>query len=256
MSFPLDASRFLTIDAPALNSFQIGFTEDFGGLPVSEHVRTAFAERIEYLEGRGAKIREVSIDLTDALNVDWQLRADIFATQYHRDIESFDDTFNPNVFRTYETALSTSVLGIAMARRRQKELFETVDSVFDDVDVLLCPTVSVPPFPWASLHPDAIDGAPVENYMAWLGLTSCLTVVGHPVTALPAGLDHDGLPFGIQCVGAMYQDWSLLGIAKSLEAHFGDTTLCATPAPDRTQILQSDAQCETLGRAAAIAAAK
>ena len=256
MSFPLDASRFLTIDAPALNSFQIGFTEDFGGLPVSEHVRTAFTERIEYLEGRGAKIREVSIDLTDALNVDWQLRADIFATQYHRDIESFDDTFNPNVFRTYETALSTSVLGIAMARRRQKELFETVDSVFDEVDVLLCPTVSVPPFPWASLHPDAIDGAPVENYMAWLGLTSCLTVVGHPVTALPAGLDRDGLPFGIQCVGAMYQDWSLLGIAKSLEAHFGDTTLCATPAPDRTQILQSDAQCETLGRAAAIAAAK
>ncbi len=256
MSFPLDASQFLAIDTPALNSLDIGFTDDFGGLPVSDDVRKAFAQRIEYLEGRGARIRQVPLDLTDAIDVDWQLRSDIFATQYHREIESFDDTFNPNVFRSYETALSTSVLAIAQARRRQKELFETVDRVFDEVDVVLCPTVSVPPFPWVSLHPREIDDSPVENYMAWLGLTSCLTVVGHPVTALPAGLDRNGLPFGVQCVGPMYEDLNLLGIAKSLEGHFGESALCATPTPDRSQILQSDPQCQTLGRNAAIAAAK
>ena len=122
MSFPLDANQFLTIDAPALEDFEIGFTRDFGGLPVSAHVRESFAQRVEYLEQRGATVREVELDLTDAIDVDWQLRADIFATQYHREIEFFDDTFNPNVFRSYETALSTSVLAIAQARRRQKVL--------------------------------------------------------------------------------------------------------------------------------------
>jgi len=256
MSFPLDANQFLTIDAPALEDFEIGFTQDFGGLPVSAHVRDSFAQRVEYLEERGAKVREVELDLSDAIDVDWQLRADIFATQYHREIEFFDDTFNPNVFRSYETALSTSVLAIAQARRRQKELFETVDHIFDDVDVLLCPTVSVPPFPWTSLHPSAIDGCPVDNYMAWLGLTSCLTVVGHPVTALPAGLDNGGLPVGLQCVGPMYQDWRLLGFAKCLEGHFADSAMFAASIPDRNEILQSDAQCEALGRKAAIAAAQ
>lgn len=55
MSFPLDASQFLTIEAPALEDFEIGFTQDFGGLPVSAHVRDSFAQRVEYLEERGAK---------------------------------------------------------------------------------------------------------------------------------------------------------------------------------------------------------
>ena len=92
--------------------------------------------------------------------------------------------------------------------------------------------------------------------MAWLGLTSCLTVVGHPVTALPAGLDNGGLPVGLQCVGPMYQDWSLLGFAKCLEGHFADSAVFAASIPDRNEILQSDAQCEALGRKAAIAAAQ
>ena len=256
MSFPLDAGQFLRLETKDLKAVRFGVTPDFGGLLVSAQVRRLFEERIAYLEHAGCQLAATPIDLTDAIDVDWQLRADIFATQYHREVELFDDTFNPNVFRTYETALSTSVLAIAQARRRQKELFEAVDAVFDQVDVLLCPGVSVPPFPWASLHPTQIDGNAVPNYMAWLGLTSCLTVVGHPVTALPAGLDDNGLPFGFQCVGPMYQDAMLLGVAKALEECFEGSALCRTPQPDRSQIVASDPQCQRLGREAAIAAAK
>jgi Asp-tRNA(Asn)/Glu-tRNA(Gln) amidotransferase A subunit family amidase len=53
--------------------------------------------------------------------------------------------------------------------------------------------------------------------MAWLHLTSALTVTGHPVVSLPAGLDSNGLPFGIQLVGPMYQDHKLLSMAKAVE---------------------------------------
>ena len=54
----------------------------------------------------------------------------------------------------------------------------------------------------------------------------------------------------------MYQDWSLLGFAKCLEGHFADSAVFAASIPDRNEILQSDAQCEALGRKAAIAAAQ
>ena len=256
MAFPLNVDAFLEPSQVDIGSLKIGVTADFGGLLVSEHVRNEFRQRVELLEQAGAEVTHLSLDLCDAVDVDWQLRADVFATQYHRQIEHFDDTFNPNVFRTYETALSTTVLEIAKARRRQIELFQTVDAVFDDVDLLVCPGVSVPPFPWSSLHPTEIDGQPIDNYMAWLGLTACLTVVGHPVVALPAGLDALQLPFGIQCVGPMYQDAALLRMTRGLEACFGGFDVTQTPSPDIAAIVATDPKCQELGRAAAIAAAK
>jgi Asp-tRNA(Asn)/Glu-tRNA(Gln) amidotransferase A subunit family amidase len=255
MTFPLDVSTFLEPSQVDVSSLKIGVTADFGGLLVSDHVRTEFRQRVELLEQAGAEVTHLSLDLCDAVDVDWQLRADVFATQYHRQIEHFDDTFNPNVFRTYETALSTTVLEIAKARRRQIELFRAVDAVFDDVDLFICPGVSVPPFPWSSLHPTEIDGQPVDNYMAWLGLTACLTVVGHPVVALPAGLDALQLPFGIQCVGPMYQDAALLRMARGIEDCFGGFEVTQTPSPDIAAIVATDPKCQELGRAAAIAAA-
>jgi len=255
MSFPLDGNGFLDLASPTIESLRIGVTADFGGLLVSNHVRREFEDRVAYLVECGAEVVDLSLDLTEAVEVDWQLRADIFATQYHRDIADFDESFNPNVFRTYETALSTTVLEIARARRKQVDLFRRVDAVFDEVDIVVCPGVSVPPFPWSSLHPTEIDGEKVDNYMAWLSLTSCLTVVGHPVTALPAGLDSSGLPFGIQCIAPMYQDATLLTMAKSLENSFAASAQYLVPRPDHQVIESSDPQCQELGKAAAIAAA-
>ena len=256
MAFPLDVETYLELDVPSIEGLKLGVTADFGGLLVSEHVRQEFETRVSYLRDCGAEVVELSIDLTDAVEVDWQLRADIFATQYHREIDGFDESFNPNVFRSYETALSTTVLDIARARRKQVDLFRSFDAVFDDVDAVVCPGVSVAPFPWSDLHPTEIDGKPVENYMAWLGLTSCLTVVGHPVLALPAGLDRAGMPFGLQCVAPMYRDASLLAIARCLEATFDSSLAYATPAPDQEAIRTADPQCRDRGRASAIAAAQ
>ena len=99
MAFPLDASNFLNLEPIAVQSMKIGVTTDFGGLLVSDHVRSEFLNRIEALERGGEQVIHLPIDLSDAVGVDWQLRADVFATQYHREIEHFDDTFNPNVFR-------------------------------------------------------------------------------------------------------------------------------------------------------------
>ena len=143
-----------------------------------------------------------------------------------------DGGFNPNIRATYDEALSTTVLDIAKARRRQVELFRATDALFDTYDVLICPGVSVPPFDWHELYPAEIDGQPVRNYMAWLGLSAALTVVGHPTTALPCGLDGQGTPFGLQLVGPSYSDRRLLGIAAALEAAFADDPVTARPVPD------------------------
>lgn len=275
MAFPIDATQFATLSDIDLSQLRIGVSADLGGLVVGGSVRAAFSERVELL-ARHADVVDVPLDLTDAPAVDWQLRADIMATQFHRMAHKFDDRFNPNIKHTYLTALNATVLDIAKARRRQVELFQHTNDQFADVDVIVCPGVSVPPFPWRELFPSQIDGAAVDNYMAWLGLSASLTVVGHPVTALPAGtqivsqeaasqeivsqenasLETVGsgtqsaeLPFGVQLVGPLYADHRLLSIAAAIESLFASQPATARPSVDidaLTEMAADEARCAAL----------
>ena len=120
--------------------------------------------------------------------------------------------------------------------------------MFDDVDVVICPGVSVTPFPWRQLYPLEVDGAPVDNNMAWLALTAAITVVGHPVTALPCGLDSAGMPFGLQLIGPAYRDHRLLSIAAALEVVLGTSPATARPEPDLDQLAVETPSLRTEGR--------
>ena len=255
MAFPLDAGAFADLPDVDVTSLRVGVNADLGGLLVSDAVRTIFADRVERLAGIVGSVEEADVDLSDALEVDWQLRSDIFATNYHRSIHKFDPDaagpdggFNPNIRATYDEALNTTVLDIAKARRRQVELYRATDALFDTFDVLVCPGVSVPPFDWHQLFPADIDGQPVRNYMAWLGLSAALTVVGHPTTALPCGIDGQGTPFGLQIVGPSYSDRRQLGIAAALEAAFAGDPVMARPTPDVNWLGTLETACRTEGK--------
>jgi len=248
MVFPFDAKHFADLNEVNLKDLRIAITADLGGVLVSETIRQVFKERVDRIADLVATCNWHDVDLTSAPDVDWHVRQDLFVTQYHQQADSWDEGFNPNVRATYESALKTPMEDIASARRVQMSLFQSFASVFEDHDLVICPGVSIPPFPWKELNPQLIDGQVVENYMAWLALTSSLTVVGHPVVALPCGLDEQGTPFGIQVVGAMYSDHQLLSAASALEEAFSGIKELARPEPDFQVLENTESFCRTLGK--------
>ncbi|MGI9333370.1 MAG: amidase [Gammaproteobacteria bacterium] len=248
MAFPLEAADFAALRRRDVAALRVAVTADLGGVMVSESVRRTFAERVARLERLVAVCDWHPIDLTGAPDVDWHLRQDVFVTQYAREAGNWDESFNPNVRVTYESALATPMADIARARRLQMELYQTFAAIFDDYDLVICPGVSIPPFPWKHLNPRFIDGQPVQNYMAWLALTSSITVVGHPVVALPFGLDSRGTPFGIQVIGPMYGDRDLLEAALALEQAFASDPALRRPQPNLDVLASTPSDCRTLGR--------
>ncbi len=248
MVFPFDAKHFADLNEVNMKDLRIAITADLGGVLVSETIRQVFKERVDRIADLVATCNWHDVDLTSAPDVDWHVRQDLFVTQYHQQADSWDEGFNPNVRATYESALKTPMEDIASARRVQMSLFQSFASVFEDHDLVICPGVSIPPFPWKELNPQLIDGQVVENYMAWLALTSSLTVVGHPVVALPCGLDEQGTPFGIQVVGAMYSDHQLLSAASALEEAFSGIKELARPEPDFQVLENTESFCRTLGK--------
>ena len=249
MAFPLDAAAFATLDPMDLRDLRVAVTPDLGGVLVSDTIRRTFTDRVARLSKLVGRCEWHPIDLRSAPDVDWHVRQDLFVAQYAREAATWDAGFNPNVRATYAAALATPMEAIARARRTQMELYQSFSAVYDDYDVIICPGVSIPPFEWIYLNPREIDGVSVTNYMAWLALTSSITVVGHPVVALPCGVDEAGTPFGVQVIGAMYGDRELLRSAQALERAFSSDPLLARPRPDFDRLATTTSQCRTLGRA-------
>ncbi len=239
MAFPLDAPSLAVLDQIDPADLKVGISEDLGGVVVSEPVRRAFWLRVDRIASVVGRCDEVAVDLADAAGVDWRLRSDVFVTQYHDEVERWDPGFNANIRAGYDAALQMPMDEIAKARGRQMELIRGFQALTDQYDLIICPGVSVSPFTWKDLYPKVIDGVPVENYMAWLTLTAAITVIGHPVVALPAGLDEFAMPFGLQLIGRTYDDRRLLSMAEALERALAADPLTARPSPDIDRLLES-----------------
>lgn len=96
-----------------------------------------------------------------------------------------------------------------------------VNTVFDEVDLLLTPTLPVvaPPVP-------ALPRGAVRALLAAIPMTAYTAiwnVCGNPAASLPAGFTRSGLPIGVQLVGRLHDEPTLMAVAAQLEQAQGWT---------------------------------
>ena len=87
--------------------------------------------------------------------------------------------------------------------------------MFGKVDLIATPTVAVTAFPLGQ-RPATIDGEPVDSLWGPFPFTAPYNVAGTPAASLPCGL-VDGLPVGLQVVGAPGADDLVLDSCERLE---------------------------------------
>ena len=125
-----------------------------------------------------------------------------------------------------------SLEDVAWAERMWVKLYQEFQEFFADIDLFIVPGNAIPPFLVSEGIPAAINGVEMENYMDPSLVRSALTLTGHPVLALPCGLDHVGMPFGFQVVGKRRGDLMLLQAAAALEREINQTDALKVPRPD------------------------
>ena len=82
-------------------------------------------------------------------------------------------------------------------------------------DVLVTPTMAVPPFAAGILSPDGYDR---ENWMEWSPFTYPFNLTGQPAISVPCGFTASGLPVGLQIAGQYYDEATVLSTARAYEA--------------------------------------
>ena len=107
---------------------------------------------------------------------------------------------------------------------RRHELRLMWQSFFQDYDVLLCPAAASCAYPHdqeGERHNRTIEvngkQVPTTDQLFWAGYSGVTLM---PSTVAPAGLNSQGLPIGVQIIGAQYQDLKTIKFAQLLEQSY------------------------------------
>jgi amidase len=106
---------------------------------------------------------------------------------------------------------------VARARAAEPQFSARMGELFRDVDVLLTPTIPMPPWPVLRFEgrgvvPATMGAADVTPFtVPW-------NVSGQPAASVPAGFTESGLPLSVQLIGRPHDETTLLSLAAQLEA--------------------------------------
>jgi aspartyl-tRNA(Asn)/glutamyl-tRNA(Gln) amidotransferase subunit A len=108
---------------------------------------------------------------------------------------------------------------LVAALGKRAALGAAVRQFFDRYDILLSPTMPIPP---AYADPRD-DGQPnPTNYRDWLTYTWVFNLTRNPSASIPCGM-ADGLPLGLMVTGPLYDDLGVLQACRAYEQAIGAT---------------------------------
>ncbi len=238
LSYPVDARAFAVSESRDLGSLRVAYTEDFGVCAVDKPIRKVFRDKIDALRSLFKSCDEVAFDFKEADRCFDVIRAANYVAKYRDAYEKDRNSLGPNVRANYEMGAGMSLADMVWAHLEQTRIFRRFQQTLRDYDLVLAPTTPVSPFPWTQLYLAEMDGKPLDNYYRWLALTYVITLVTNPAVALPCGVDHMGMPFGLQVIGPFRGDRALLGAAHAMEQAFNATPALRRPLPDLRKLEQ------------------
>ncbi|WP_247887221.1 amidase family protein [Azospirillum sp. SYSU D00513] len=215
------ARPFVTaVDEPVAPR-RVAWSPDMGMVPVDPAVRAACAAAVARFTEAGAAVEEACIDFRDAEPVFQTLRAAGYAMEMAPLLAERRDALKPEVVWNIEKGLALSAGEIGRAARARGDLLRRTAAFFETHDLLVTPTVLVPPFDCRVRYIAEAQGVKFETYISWLALTFAVTLTGCPALSLPCGFTPDGLPVGLQLVGPPGGEHRLLSAAALLEGILG-----------------------------------
>ena len=232
LSRPVDPSLFAALKPVDVSGLRVAVSEDLGFAPVDPIVRTEFRRKLGVFSSTFASCDDCAVDMRHAEMAYWGMRGLYFLAGFRKLYDEHRDELDPNLVWNIEDALTSSSADMAAALAEQTRIYQDFQSVFERCDVLVTPAVNVLPFPHRMSYPEMLDGRPARHYAEWYSLSYGISLVGHPAISIPAGLDPQGTPFGLQVIGSRHGDLRLLEVAQALESLLATCAETRRPVPD------------------------
>ena len=230
--FSLDEQiDFLATTRRSIKGWKIAYSPDFDVFPVDKRVSDVVDKAVYAFEEAGAHVEEVKVGITRSqqeLGDLWCrliIPASVATMQTFKEngldlLKDHRDDFPPQLLEWLEPGFNMSVLDFWRDQEPRTEVYDAIQGVFNDYDLLITPTLACPPVDNAddgnTMGPAEINGEKVNRLIGWC-MTYFLNYSGHPAASIPAGFTEDKLPIGMQIIGRRYGDADVLAASAAFE---------------------------------------
>ncbi|MCK1420019.1 MULTISPECIES: amidase [unclassified Bradyrhizobium] len=199
--------------ASTLRGLRVAYSRDFGYVDVSTDILDLTDAAAQKLESLGAEVIETNPSFDDyrkTFNTFWYAGA---ARLLNRLNKAQRGVLEAGFLEYAEQGLSLTLSDYQDAQEARFKLSAQMAAFHQKFDLLITPTMPVAPFEVGLNNP--------HGRQSFSPFTPTFNLTQQPAASLPCGLDRNGLPVGLQLVGARYNDLTVLSAARVLESALG-----------------------------------
>jgi aspartyl-tRNA(Asn)/glutamyl-tRNA(Gln) amidotransferase subunit A len=213
-ALPPDETDYRVGLEDGIAGLRIGFSPDLGYATVDPEIARAVADAVALLGTLGATVETVAPPFASpraAELVIWsaptaKLLADMSDAQRA--------LLDPGLVRMAALGRRYSAIDFVAADQARTALGQTMAQFHQRYDLLVTPTVPVPALP---VGKDTLDDSPDALWIDWAPFNYPFNLTRQPAATVPCGLTKNGLPIGLQLVGALFDEPTVLRAARAFE---------------------------------------
>jgi aspartyl-tRNA(Asn)/glutamyl-tRNA(Gln) amidotransferase subunit A len=212
---PLPVPQFTA--EPSLHGRKIGVPAKFYFESLDPEVEAATRAALAEMESLGAELIEVTVPDIEEFNLIARLIQIAEATSVHvNNLDARREDYGDDQQTLLDQGRLVTAVDYLNAQRRRRQLSREFYELFDQVDALAAPAVAILP---AKIGQNSVvvNGIEVDVRMMTTRNARALNMTGLPLLSLPCGLSESGLPIGIQLVGALFDEKSVLEIGHAYQ---------------------------------------
>jgi aspartyl-tRNA(Asn)/glutamyl-tRNA(Gln) amidotransferase subunit A len=220
LSLPSDPTNFLSACEGGIRGLRVAWSPTLGYAKVDPQV-TRVTEA-------AAKVFETSLGCTveaadPGFESPWPLLSVLWVMSYALRLrpllQEWENQMDPDLVTLIKRVERFNATDYGEAVAKRAALWDTVRKFFTKFDLLLTPTLPVPPFAVSKIGPEQIPASAEEllPFSDWIPFTYPWDITGQPAASIPSGFTREGLPVGLQIIGRRFADATVLRAAAAFE---------------------------------------
>jgi aspartyl-tRNA(Asn)/glutamyl-tRNA(Gln) amidotransferase subunit A len=200
-----------------VKGLHVAWSADLGYAAVAPEVRALCENAAAEFESLGCHVEVVSPGWESPEEWFGTLIAAQFYAAWSDRLPADESLMDRSLVKFIRKGGAVSTRDYLVASAAAEAYWEEVRGFLERFDLLLTPTVAVPPFAAGEPPPREIAGEAV-SVLGWMPFTYPFNLTGQPAASVPVGLGEAGLPVGLQIVGRRHADRTVLAAARAFEA--------------------------------------
>jgi len=199
-----------------VRGLRLAWSTGMGYATIDPEVASITSEAARVFEELGCTVEDPAFVLDDPVPAFLTIFYTGNYTSYGHLMDECPDKLTDNARFCFEHGSQATAADYARAIRSVDEMKARIDDLMDTYDLLLTPTMAVPPFPIGQ-PPDRIDGKDVPPRSSYSPMTRPFNLSGQPAASVPCGFSSEGLPIGLHIIGKRGDEATVLRASAAFE---------------------------------------